>query len=478
VRPEQSSEHEGFRLLGIGTSLAGLAFAGAASWLLTAISMVWLARKLGAHEFGLMNMGLAVASCAVALTAPNLNVWGSRAIVRNEGAVGDVMVAVKVPQIALAIAIAATLTIGAYLFLPAKSALVIGICSCTIVSNAMGLQWVAQGIGKLRYIAANQLISSLVFFLIVLVAVRSSSDLWGGPVGLAAGQIVAAGALLVIFIRMGLVGRLHLRFAGLPKGSVPGATYAVTSITAVINQYGGFIAVSIFSTATALGLYSAAARIYLTVMLVSALITTVFFPILSKYNHTDRRMAGRVVIFWIGGAALIGGLPAALLLGAPTYFIDLVLGADYAGAQNLIRLAAIGIFGNLIMTAYSMAVLAAGNDRAYLTASLVSAGVTLICGALTAVLGVAAAGAGLAIMDFALLICVLPAFRRAYDRMHLSVLFLALGALAAGGVLFSVLHREGIGALTGVAVGSAGYLVVGGAGALLLIQAFRKRGLL
>ena len=475
MQGDQSSEAKVVPWSGIGGGFIGLALAGASSWLLTALAMVWLARRLGTHDFGALNLGLAVASSAAALTAPNLNVWGSRAIARGEAEISDVLVAVKLRQMLLSVLVSALVSIGGYILYPPATAFAIAICSVTIMTGALNLQWVAQGVGRLSFVALNQLISTIVFFSLVLLFVRSSADLWAGAVGLGGGQVVAAAVLFVLFVAKGWINPRNFRLAGLPSSSAPGKTFAITSVTAVVIQYAGMLAVSAVAAPALLGFYSAAVRLYLTLVMASALVTTVFYPLLAKAHARGEER--EVLILWLGAAALVGGLPGAVLLGAPEYFTIYVLGHGYAGATDFIRFAAIGVFFNAFSTAFTMAALAAGNDKAFLKSSLTAAAATLVIGALTILVDVRVALIGLAVVDALYLAAVIPAFRRSLGRYHLDILAFAGGAFLASAGVFALLEAAPIHPVLGVMCGGAVYASLAALGGLILFRRYRKEDL-
>lgn len=460
----------------VGGGFLALAVAGALGWLLTAAAMVWMARRLGSEDFGLLNLGLAVASCAAAFTAPNLNVWGSRAIARREGLVGDVLVAVKMPQVLLAIAVAMVVSIGAYLVCPEAQAFAIAICSVTIISSATNVQWVAQGLGRLSYVALNQVVTAAICLACVVVLVRSTGDLWGGAAALAAGQAVATTVLLAVLIRKGWLDVRKLRWRRLPHGSAkPGRTFAVTSITAVVIQYGGLLAVSVKSEPEFLGFYSAAARLYLTLVLASALVTTVFYPLLAKHGKGEG--GSRILLLWLAAGAVVGGLPGAVLLGAPDYFTSYVLGPGYGRAEGFVQLAAVGVFFNGLSTAFTMAALAAGNDRAFLTSSLVAAGAMLLLGLLGVFVDVRAAVAGLALVDGIYLLAVLPGFLRSFGRTHGEILGVAGGVFLLAAGSFALLSAAQVQPLLALVAGGASYVALASICGFFLWRNYTKASL-
>ena len=190
--------------------------------------------------------------------------------------------------------------------------------------------------------------------------------------------------------------------------------YALATAAGLLYMYLALILMSLISTEVQTGFFAASFRIFLVVVAVPSLIVTAAFPILARAARDDRtRLA--YAMRRLSETSLVLGAGAALVLGvgAPVA-IDVMGGAGYEPAVDVLRIQSIAVFTTFLVATWGFGLLSLGRYRDTLIVNLPA---LVITGALTLVLAprLGATGAAIATVcaDAALALCAAVLLTRA-----------------------------------------------------------------
>jgi O-antigen/teichoic acid export membrane protein len=293
------------------------------------------ARHLGVAGFGVLNTALAFVSMWVVLTDLGLGVFTAREIARDRSALGR-----YVPNVLSIKLIASIVTIGLVMLVvrlmqyPATSARVIYICSFTVLTTALAVFFghVFQGLEKTHWTFVGRLLQALL--------------LLAGAVLLSFGQPYVE-RYAVMFLLSGAIALIPLVVAALRIGVTPGLGFSldewgrmlkvalpfgISALFSMFYWWNGFPLLSRLVGDKATGIYGAAFRIALAVVVVGNAFAGALYPQLSRVSPFDRerlrvlfeRAYKYLVLAGMGVATLVTLLARQIILAA--------FGPDFSGS--------------------------------------------------------------------------------------------------------------------------------------------------
>jgi PST family polysaccharide transporter len=138
-------------------------------------AFAWLARVLGPGDFGLIELSLAVTLVFVLLTEAGLGSYGARIVAAAPERTPRLIARVMLIRAALALpAYAAILALSARYGMPGLG--VLAIYGLTVLAVPLYTQWVFQGLGHMRWVAAGTVARNVVFAACVFAFVAARPD--------------------------------------------------------------------------------------------------------------------------------------------------------------------------------------------------------------------------------------------------------------------------------------------------------------
>ena len=357
------------------------------------ISVVYLARVLGASGFGWISLGFAVLAYGTVLSAAGLPTFGMRHIAQKGS--DDIVGVIISDRLLSAFIVFSLIAVCTFLWIPAGTERwLILIFAFSIFPQTFFLDWYFQGKETMKIIGAARVCSSAVYTALAVVFVHDPEQIIWVACAAVAGDTAASLLMIRKFKKEHPEVRLFVSPSfGLLKQSIPLSVGVV--IAALVMSYPPFV-LGIFQSTTEVGIYSAASRLVLFLLIGDRLLSSVFLPAsMRRQEESPQKLASMISIaaHWI----LIAALPVAVggILFAER-FIVLVFGRAFIDATGVLKILVWYFFLTMLHTIFTSGLLAVHQEKAYgkimaatavLYAVLVTLG-TVFFGALGAAFGV------------------------------------------------------------------------------------------
>lgn len=176
-----------FLKLGLGEVFARLiAFA----------ATIYIARVLGPESYGIVGFALAITLYFSWFTDFGIEELAPRELARNPARIRDLAPSLVAARTLIAIVCAAGLAIYSWLFLPQPDAAVLAACALTLLPVGLGVRWVFYGFEKMGRVALARGLGELLRLLLIIVLVKTSTDIVQVPLAQFVGEMLAALLLL------------------------------------------------------------------------------------------------------------------------------------------------------------------------------------------------------------------------------------------------------------------------------------------
>jgi PST family polysaccharide transporter len=179
-----------------------------------------------------------------------------------------------------------------------------------LISEALFPFWFLQGLGNLKWVTIGNLLSKLIYLLLLTVFVIESSDAY--LVNLLLGICIATVniGLLITLIKKYQLSIGWVRLSRVVYRIKENLHYFLTSIAGYVSAHSGIIILSYFSTATVLGEFGLAQRVASLMRLVPTLVVQSALPRASQLYVEDERKfikyVRSVLLMAVGLTLLIG----------------------------------------------------------------------------------------------------------------------------------------------------------------------------
>jgi O-antigen/teichoic acid export membrane protein len=149
--------------------------------------------------------------------------------------------------------------------------------------SALTIDWVFQGIEKMEYIGLGRILSALTFFSLVIIFIKSQKQLLYVPCFQVTGILLAALALMAIFIKT--YGKLRFKFdVNLSRKILKQALPLGISIILIQIIYSiDIVMLGFMKSDVEVGYYNAAYKIILPLISVGSIYFDSVFPVISNY---------------------------------------------------------------------------------------------------------------------------------------------------------------------------------------------------
>jgi O-antigen/teichoic acid export membrane protein len=412
---------------------------------------IYLARVLSPEGFGLISIGLAVLGHLSLVASPGISLFETRNVAASMGTSHERAGGVLMVRILLA-ALVCTITWGIIMLIPDRGipGYVTLLYVASLLPMAVSLDWFFQGKEQMGAVSVSRMSASLLYGAIVLFTVHASRDIAYAP---AAFLIANWGASLV------LLTMYSKRFGKLEMGWQPRLWWKILQENLPVGL-GMFLAqlavnlpplaIAIFVTTSAVGQFSAAAKVAFGFLILDRLFNTLFLPMLSRHFADNEGSAERLFQISLKGIVLLVSLlSVAGVLLAPV-LIEILFGLPYTEASSLLQLMMPYVFLTMVNSVFVCAILAAGHTRDYLAMTAKSAlALTVAVVLLTYFFGQKGAVLGMVIGEFAAVQFSMDAAKGVMKftavKWYLSTSVLLLGILllpwitASSGVMFGVI---------------------------------------
>jgi len=249
------------------------------------VIIVYLARILGARNFGKIGFAQAVVLYFMLIGNLGLSVLGVREVARDKDKIEKY--ASNIISLRLALALFSFILLLGFTVLINKSAEIkylIIFYGFSLFSSALLVEWLFQGIERMEFIGISRVLNRIFYAASVLLVVKSSSQLLLIPYLWLGGALVAAGFLFYIFAKH--FGRISLRFDLPLWKSLVTRALPMGAAFIMIQIYYNFdiLMLGFMKGEEVVGWYNAAYKLIFLVLAFIPIFINVIFPLMSKYH--------------------------------------------------------------------------------------------------------------------------------------------------------------------------------------------------
>lgn len=326
----------------------------------------YLARVLGASGFGIIHIGLAVLTYAMIPANSGLSLLGTRNLAAESGENPAFAGRLLFSRFLLSLTVFALTAAGSGLFIHSET-----VRSVTLIyllylfPAALMLDWYFQGQGEMSAISIGKFLGMLCYLAVILLFVHGEGDLANVAWGWAVGGLASALYWGIIYRRKGREFRFRwqeLKFFSLMSEAFPLGVAGL--ISQVVIQFPALY-LGWFAGAEEVGIFSAAFRLTVLLLIFDRVFYTMFLPAISrqarqspeKLGETFNRVAKIVAV-----SALSVGLAAII---SADWIIGLLFGAAYREAAPLFQILSGYFVLTLVISAYGYTLLGLGQEKVF-----------------------------------------------------------------------------------------------------------------
>jgi O-antigen/teichoic acid export membrane protein len=243
---------------------------------------------LGPIDFGKINFALAIVSYFILISNQGLNLFGIREVSRDRENVKKYIAAIGGLRLTLSfVSFVLLLMLTFSINKPQEIKILIILYGLGLFPTAIFFDWAFQGIEKMEYIGAARILNSVLYFVLVVLFVKSSNQLTLIPLLQIVGISLGAGLLILLFIKKFGFFRLswniktykNIIWNALPLGICMILIQVIYNIDTVML---GFM-----RSNTEVGHYNAAYKIILVLIAAGSIYFEAIFPVISNYYMTS-----------------------------------------------------------------------------------------------------------------------------------------------------------------------------------------------
>ena len=336
---------------------------------------VYLARVLGAANFGLFSFAQAITSYCWMGVDLGVNMYGSREIAKDKATASEIIN----PLITLRLLSGSSLftlflIFFSYLYRldPLKQIVFIGF-SFYLFTRALNIDWIMRGFERFNYIAFGNFATFLLMLSSIFIFVKSDKDivivsfLWS--------LCYLFGDLLLIYLlyiklklSFNIIFDIRLIYHHFKKS----IHFTIGNSLLFLYQYLPIIFLGLVASNYEIGIFSAPYRLILSIIYIVSLLPLVLYPTLSELYLSDIKKFLKVykylkiTSFLTGLLIGLGGLLAADLL------IRFLYGPNYEASITIFRIINWFVALTSVRVVYSIAIAVTGLQKYYAITSLFS----------------------------------------------------------------------------------------------------------
>ena len=338
--------------------------------LLGFVATTYIARTLGGEGFGLINLGLAVCSYGIILVSPGLHIIATRII--SQASVEEDLVIRRVTSLRFALASFALLMVIAVALFTIRENVtrwIVILYSASLLPYAFSIDWYFQAKRKLGVIGASRSLSMLAFIVLLLLFVRSKSDVLFVPACYFVNILLVSISMYWIYWkkRAKYIPPEHTNSAVIEWRTLLGDSIPVGAANfmgqAVLNF--PIILLGICATSLDIGNFSAASKLIFFLLAIDRAIYSLFYPLVARTAASKPADLGAQIsrvlryLFIVALPVCIGGLVLARSI------IVLTFGSQYVASVPLMQILLFYFLFTVLNSIFAYAVIAIGNEKRY-----------------------------------------------------------------------------------------------------------------
>jgi len=316
ARPGNAVEHDT-----IGRNFLALGGGEAAARIIAFGAVLVVAQRLGPEGLGVVSFSLAVMLYVsrVVDAGFDMGIVIREAAARRE-ALGGFVPAVLAFRLLLGLAVIVIGVPLALAILPNPEGRITALYMATLIPLALSTRWVMTGLSRTATSGIARTTGELVVFISVLLAVRSSTDLWRMPIAQFTGDMVAAVVVGAALVRLGIPFAVRWNSAVIQPLLVRHITpYVGSTLLGIVLFNADVLFLRLYRDAATVGLYSSAYALLSFLINIGGMYALTLIPALTRLA-SDRvtrqdlyvQAAGKVLLavvpIAVGGGMIASGI--------------------------------------------------------------------------------------------------------------------------------------------------------------------------
>lgn len=397
------------------------------------IAVAYLARILGASNFGLISIGLAFLSYFLTISSNGLPTLGVRKIIKckdDNKIVGDFISTRFVFSIFVIIIIIAI----SFFIKSSQLRSIILAYSLYLFPAAFLLVWYFQAKEQMGLIVSGRAVGMMFYLILILIFVRTNKDIIYVPYCWFVSGLVTSLFFILIYVSKGNRIKIRFSFYRIKSLFLEAFPLGVANLIGQITLYLPPIFLGFAMSPKEAGFYSAAAKIVILFLILDRVFSFSFFPAISKCaTKTPERLNNvfNQTLKWIVIVVILFGF-SGILLGK--YLVLFVFGKEYLSSVLIFQTIMSYFMITLINSAFTFTLIALKQEKAY-TFSLFIGSIVFFASTwfLLKIFGPAGMGIGLGIYQAVVLLIMNNRLKNFLDTKFLRIIVLPL---IVSGVIF------------------------------------------
>ncbi len=325
---------------------------------------IYIANLLSIDGYGLINIGLAVFSYALIFSSQWFNVYGTRAVA--SGNYRNFLSNFVSLRIILSILIFIIITFFSFIFIQDHNfRLLVILFTLSIIPNALVLDCFFQGKENLLPQSVGKLVISGLYFLLLVLFLNISSSLDIIPISFLVANIVAMFVMLIWYYK--IYGKINISVDSKYWWKIfkESFTISYSSILAQFNSNIPIIVIAVVLTAADAGIYSAASKLVLFLLILDRLFYSIYFPAITRiFNKTGEKLPE--IIGFVFKFTIIFLLPFTITIGMfADSIINITFGDKYFEAVNLLQILIWYFFITILNSIFGYGLIAVNQEKYY-----------------------------------------------------------------------------------------------------------------
>lgn len=335
---------------------------------------VYLARILGSEAFGKLSFAFAFIPVTAIIADMGLSMYGMREMAKRNADFNSIIINILPVRFISSIVIFFASSIFIYMLTPAYDMrILLSLSFLYLIPYSLGLDWAYRGIEKMQYSALWTFSQNAIFFLLVIMMVKSKEDMLTAPLLRVAGVFAGSAALLYSAFR-GNIKKISFPHSW-KNTIIVSSPFMFSTLTAVILLNFDSVWLGIVDTPHSVGIYSAAYRVFFLLFGVMFAVQLAYAPNFAKIHPSTARSEIRAfsrVVHMISFPVVF------LLMIFSEKIISIAYGAAYIESTGVLSILSVALLFNYLSGIYMVPFLFSGNERAYLISITISASVNVM----------------------------------------------------------------------------------------------------
>lgn len=345
------------------------------------IAVTYLARVMGTTGFGIINIGLAILSYLMVIATSGLTLSGTKKILSGTDDPGLLTGNILFARFTLSVVVLLVFILSVFLFVQSGEIFyVILVYSLFLLPSALLLEWFFHGHQKMDIIAIGRTIGMISYLLALIFFVRNPHDTVLAAVAWVIGGIVNALYLFLFFKKRNYPLKYSFNpsvFFLLIKESL--SLSAASIITQLVIQF-PVIYLGIVLSNSAAGIYSAAYKIIILILVVDRVFNALFFPKIVQYIHNKTENLGETFNRILKIISVLGLSVLLISIILAETVVATVFGTEFKEAVLVFMILLGSFYFTLLNSVFTYTLIAMNREKIYVLA--------LVCGAIVFFAGI------------------------------------------------------------------------------------------